>query len=505
MKLHSSQVLLLALVAFLVGIFVSAFLHPAVTRGFEILGLIIAVITVTVFFRNRTATVIALALFSIVFGVFRYQQSLPVIDSTHIAYFNDSDIQWEGLVIEEPDIRSDKVYLTMKAQKILSPQTREIGGMVLLTVPRYPEYGYGEVLRVSGKIQTPFETEDFSYKDYLAKDNIFSTARFVQVQRISGNKGNIVKANLLAFKQYFSSKVSEVVSDPASALLLGLLVGERRGLPNDLLDNFRSVGVTHIIAISGFNISIITRMLGVFLQKKLGIRAAFFLIVLVVFGFVVITGAQASVVRAAIMGVLVVAAMNLGRMSRMGPALVLTAAVMVFLNPKILSFDVGFQLSFLATAGLLFFADRFEKFFSRIPEFFQLRTTLSATLAAQVAVLPLLIYYFSQISLISPLANLLILPVIPWAMLFGFLTGIGAMIYLPLAYIPAWIAWLLLEYIIVVPEFLSRVPFASVAVEKLSISWVWGYYILLVLLAWKISKKQLLQKISDFRNFQPPV
>lgn len=507
-KLHKSQVFLVLLLAFLAGIVLGNFFDPRTARILFYSSAIFAIVPSTAAWGSKKWWIVSVAVFIVGFGVWYFQAAKPVIDKQHIASFNGgAKIEWEGAVVEEPDVRRSRANLTLEARELLSPARGPISGKVLITIGRYPEYRYGELIRVLGTLEEPFETEEFSYKNYLAKDEIYSVSRFPKVEKLSDDQGNFLKAALLSFKTYFVSKLSQVLPEPQNSLLLGLLVGARRSLPADLLEVFKITGVTHIIAISGFNISIITRLLGRFVQKYLGPRWSLIISALVVLGFVVITGAQASVVRAAIMGMLVVIALNVGRASQMFNALILAAGVMVFLKPQILLFDTGFQLSFLATLGLISLADYFERFFHKVPEAFEIRGSLCATLSAQIFVWPLLIFYFDQLSVIAPLANVLILPLIPWAMFFGFLSGLLALVWLPLSYLAAWITWAFLSYQIKITEALSQVPFAAVKIEELSLSWVLGYYVLLFLLVFGLSVRRRQKIIWEFahpRGVSPP-
>ena len=500
MRLHKSQIFLALLVSFLTGIFAAQFVNPQFGRILFLCVSIVAIVVTTLFWKRKLPVIVIGCLLSVVFGIWYFHAKSTIIDENHIASYNDSGtVKFSGVVMEEPDVRADRINLTVEAHLLVDLKTKTYG-KVLVSAGRYPEYNYGDEVMVSGKLVTPFEDEEFSYKDYLAKDNIFSNVSFAKVEFLQANKASSIKAALLDFKQKFADNLSLVVAEPQNSLLLGLLVGARRSIPADLLDQFRITGVTHIIAISGFNISIITRLLGGFIQRTLGIKASMIISLLVVSGFVVITGAQASVVRAAIMGILVVVALNIGRSSVMFNVLILTAAVMVLFNPKILFFDVGFQLSFLATAGLLAFADKLEEVLYKVPKIFEIRTTLAATISAQIFVLPLLIYYFDEISIISLVVNVLILPIIPWAMFFGFVAGALALFFLPLSYLAAWIAWAFLTYQIKVVELFAKVPYAAVSIKNISIAWIFTYYLILCITAFIIYSRMREKRIWDFRH-----
>lgn len=502
--LHKSRIFQLLLLAFVLGTLAGNFFDLHRVRIFLYSSGIVAVVMVTVFGKQRVALISIGVVMAILAGMWRLQATAPVMDSSHVASVNESgSVVWEGIVAAEPDVRADKVNYTVQATRLHKPIERSVNGLVLVTAGLHPQYQYGDRLRISGKLQTPFETEDFSYKKYLAQKNMYSVMRFGTIERVATSQGNVIIGLLLRFKSRFIEVLSHIVPEPHQGLLLGLLVGARQALPADLLEAFKITGVTHIIAISGFNISIITRIVGRAIQQQFGPRIALAVCVLVVAGFVVITGGAASVVRAAIMGLLAVVALNVGRANAALNALVFTGAIMVALSPRIIQTDIGFQLSFLATAGLIFFAEPLEQLLRRVPDVLELRTTLAATIAAQVFVLPLLIGYFDRLSVVAPLVNVLILPTIPLTMLLGFVAGLCALLWPMLGFVPGWLAWAFLNYQIVTIRWFAAWPYAAIAVSGISLPWMVSYYALLLIGVFIVNRRQRQQAIEAFVAFEP--
>ncbi len=238
---------------------------------------------------------------------------------------------------------------------------------------------------------------------------------------------------LISFREMLVARLMRVFDEPFSSLAAALLLGVRSDIPYDIKEAFRQTGLTHVLALSGFNISIlinsIARMCG-FLPRRLRGVVTIGIITL----FTIMVGAQASIVRAAIMGSISVLAEIIGRPYDSKRALFVSAAVMVIIEPSILT-DIGFQLSFAATAGIIFHAKKCEKWMVFLPEKFGLRGNFSTTMAAYVWTLPVIMWHFDGISLISPLVNLVVLPMIPYLMLgsfcsliFGFLTALPTML-----------------------------------------------------------------------------
>lgn len=499
--LHPAQIFQFALLAFFAGVAAAPFLPQVSAVVAAAASLILSIVAVTVWWGSRGLAAAAIII-ACAAGFFRFQAA--GYDAGSISNYNGRGaVALEGVVIEEPDIRAQKINYVVSVRRRMSAEDRGVSGRVLVSAGRYPEYRYGDMLRIEGKLETPFESEEFSYKKYLEGKGIYSVINYARLNPAGKTDGSRVVSALLRFKSYFSERLAAVLPEPYNSLALGLLVGARRQLPQDLLDLFKIAGVTHIIAISGFNISIITRILGNRVRKIGGPKLSFAVSALVVAGFVVITGAAASVVRAAIMGLLGVAALNIGRKSQALGVLLAAAGAMVAFNPRILAADLGFQLSFLATAGLIFFAEPFERFLKKIPEAFELRTTLASTLAAQVLVMPLLIYSFGQISLVSPIVNMFVLPAVPVTMLVGFAAGALACIWIPLALVPAWIAWALLFYQLRVIEWFARLPGAAIGVPALSISWIAAYYIIVLAIVFILSVRQRERVRNEFYSFSP--
>lgn len=467
MNLSRSKIFLLCLLAFIAGVGTASL--AAIEFVYLYGGLLLATAILVVFWRQRAYRLAALWMLFFVLGAMRFTASLPRADNpADISYYNGQKVTVAGVVVAEPDARLDSQRLTMEARTTPGPslQRRGLKGRLLVKTNLYPQYQYGDLLKVSCQLEAPGQIEDFAYDKYLARYDIYSVCRYAQIEKIDSGHGNPVMAAILKIKSRFVAGINQALPEPHAALMSGILIGARRGIPQNLLDDFSRVGVTHIIAISGSNITIIAAaLLAILSVAGLGRQLSFWLLSASILLFVIATGASASVVRAAIMAILVLLARRLGRASRAGNALVLAAFTMLVINPKILVFDLGFQLSFLATVGLVYLDPLITAYLKNWPEVFGLKQALTATLAAIIMTTPLVLYQFGRLSLIAPLANLAIVPLVPLTMLAGFVTGIVGMVWPPLGQIGGYASWLLLEYIIRVAEFFSGLPLAS---------WEWG-------------------------------
>jgi competence protein ComEC len=280
---------------------------------------------------------------------------------------------------------------------------------------------------------------------------------------------------------YMENIVNEIIPAPQSALANGLLFGGDDRLSDELQQKFAVTGMTHIVAVSGYNVSIIVATI-MAIAIFVGIRRnwAVFVAIFGIFLFIALIGFPSSGVRAAIMGILVLVAALYGRVSHMYGAILITCAGMLLFNPLLLRYDIGFQLSFLATLGIVAVYPVLEKMFLNRKTSIGILEILLMTIAAQVFVLPVIVYHFHILSVVSLLVNMLVLPILPITMLFVFLMIVVYFIFQPLAIFFGWLAYFLLTYEIRVIDFFVGVRWNSFEIVDINILWFIVYYIMLI-------------------------
>lgn len=369
--------------------------------------------------------------------------------------------QLEGYVAEDVDIRSTEQLITF------SP--KGFSQNILISQRLGQKFFYGDWIVAIG---TPSEAQnfgDFDYQKYLERYNIYATMAYPKILMLKSNQLSPIKEFLLKVKAAFLQRLSGFLDEPQNSLAVGILIGGHGNLPDNIVNNFSVTGVSHIIAVSGFNITIIVVAVS-WLLYLIGRRAGFWLALSLIISFIIIAGASASVVRAGIMGFLFLLSMRVGRQYSIAPSLFFAALIMLIGNPKILFWDVGFQMSFAATVGIIYFYPVLDRIAQKIPADFGLKTIILTTLSAIFATLPFIMYNFGVLSLSAPLVNVLVLPTVPWAMLFGFLT------VLPVAGPgSAMLANWLLVYILKVTSFFAGLPYSSLAVQISA----WQFWLLL--------------------------
>lgn len=415
---------------------------------------------------NSWGIIASIFILAFSFGIFRFHlvdKPTPVIFESQVG----QKVSLSGEVIDEPDTRENNIKLTTEVNR------EGVKTKILLSAGMDGEYAYGDEINFEGKLEKPenFITDqgkEFDYINYLRKDGILYVMSYPKVEIVSRNNGNFIKSALFSVKEKFLEKMNGAIVPPESLLMGGLILGEKSSFSDELRTSFINTGTIHIVALSGYNVTIIAEwIMKLFAQlpyisKNLGIGMGILAIIL----FILMTGASSTAIRAGIMAVLVLVARATGRNYDVARALILAGVFMILLNPFVLAYDVSFQLSFIATIAVIFFAPRIEKYFLWVPTWFQLRDIVSVTSAAYILVLPFILYKMGNLSTVALPANVLILPFIPFTMLLGFLTGMAGMIWYAFAVPLGYASYLLLHYELGVISFFSNIPFAAFSIPN---------------------------------------
>lgn len=435
--------------SFLLGVFISDF--------FKISIYLIVLIIVTILFFifiNKNIIIVFILIFLLI-GIFRFENIEKINNADFLL---NKDFEFKGKIIKEADKRENNTHYFVELY--------DYNSVVKVTISHFPELKFNQEIVFKGKLQRPekFKNENdiyFDYPKFLAKDGVAYVMFFPQIiskKDLDKNLQDIFYEKLINIKNWFNKSLRKNLKEPQSALAGGILVGSKQALGAELLEDFRRAGLIHLVVLSGYNVTIIADAirrlfanLPLFLSKSLSI---FFIIC-----FAILSGANSTTIRASIMAIIAVLIFSTERKYLVIRALWVAAFIMVLWNPRILAGDPGFQLSFLATLGLIHLSPKISSILKFIPEKFGLRENISSTISTQIIVLPLLVKMTGEISVIALFANILILPIMPITMLLSALSGL--FIFLgPITKIFSASAYVLLTYIISIAEKFSDLSFA---------------------------------------------
>lgn len=456
-------------------------------------------------------------LFALLGGCIRLQSSLPVINEQHLQFYNDKGtVEIEGMVCAEPETRNTASILQLSAGEIqIDDVKREISGKALVRVPRYNEYHYGDILKVTGKLEIPPQFDDFDYKGYLARQGIYSVINYPAIKILDTGKGFKPLAWIYSLRNHLSQSLSLALPEPQASLAQGILLGLRGNIPYPLNQAFSRTGTAHVLAISGINISIVIGMLlaaGIWIFGK-RYSVYIWLALLAIWLYALVTGMNPPVVRGAVMGSMFLLAEYLGRQRSASTALAFAAAVMVGIEPQVL-WDASFQLSFLAMAGLIFISPYLQAWGRKgvtaavgregtaasLCNF--IADSFAVTLAAILATWPVIAYYFDVVSFVGLPATFFALLALPGIIITSALVaGVGLLAPL-LAQILGWIAWLFLSYFILVIQAFDALPFSSATLSSIHIWQIWIYYASLVAVIAAINYRKKLVDLSHSIAFK---
>ncbi len=415
------------------------------------------------------------------------------------------EVSWSGVIISEPQetrrgINATVSFRDCDLRKLdkdadlsnLSSNTDNAncaGGRALVTFAPYSELRLRDGVSARCKFKEPENFGDFDWRMYLAKNGVRAICAVDEFQSIELTTfWDKSYAQLMKLRYLMEGHIAQSVPQPAGALAAGLLFGGDRRLSDEVADDFRRTGLTHIVAVSGFNVTVIAQFMVLFgIWIGLWRAQAVWLAICAVVIFVAMIGFPSPAVRAGIMGLMVLLVMRAGRVGSALPAVLAAAAAMALVNPMILRYDVGFQLSVLATLGLILMYPLFERWFMRRGEMKFFAEVFFMTLSAQIFVVPIIAYYFGSVSIVSLLANLLVLPVIPIAMVLAFLVAVIGFASSAAAVFAGGALYWLLEYVFAVVDVLAGLSWAS---KEVSMSvWLLGVFYLILFVGIVIARR----------------
>lgn len=460
---------------------------------------------ITAVYRSRTSDrfvrsvllvgTLCIVLFAI--GILRTEWHERQFIPSDLQQLVGDDVTLMGIVSKEPDVRDRLQMLSLQYED----------RQLLVSTDKSVNISYGDDLQVTGILEVPenFETDlgrIFNYQNYLKVKGIQYRISFAEVEVLSSDNKSIFVTTLLTIKHNFMDQLDQVLVEPAGSLADGLLLGVDKGLGDQLEEDFRKSGIIHIVVLSGYNVMLVVVFvmftLSFFMRSKWKLLFG----LLSILAFVLLVGMSATVVRAGVMASLLLIAQTLHRTYDVMRALLFAGFIMVLINPYILLYDIGFQLSFMATVGIIlalpFFAHPEQ------PETigFNLRGYIISTIATQLTVLPLLIYHIGEVSLVAVIVNVLVLPVVPIAMFLSFLVGVTHIFSPTLATVIGYPTQFVLEYVIYVAELFANIPFATMTLPEISVWWIGVLYAALAAGYYAVINPSVFRRnVNDFSDW----
>ncbi|MBI2886660.1 MAG: ComEC/Rec2 family competence protein [Chloroflexi bacterium] len=459
-----------------------------------------ALLVATTRSRPRVAGGCLLAV-ALALGAFRaqaHQQTLAVDPLEGLR--GQGVVRLRGLVAREPEVGDVTARWAFQVAAARSPGAQgwqDQAGLVLVYSRWLPPVRYGQELELRGKLEAPPRLDNFAYDEYLARQGIRAVMRYPAVSVLAEDRGNPAVAQALALRGRLAESLQRALPEPQGALAQGILLGLRGAIPRGIEEDFRRTATTHILAISGHNLSVVAGLLAAAGAWLLGRRhrAYFIAMLLALWGYAALTGLAPSVVRAAIMASMVLAAGLAGRQPFAPSALLLAAGVMTLVDPGLLR-DIGFQLSFGAMAGILFASPLLAPLGSRLlaertPAPWVVETlgryvgpAVAALMGASLTTVPIQAFHFQSVPLMALPATLFALPALPGVLLGAFATAVVGLLAPPLATVPAAVTWAFGSYMLGVVHWWAQAPAASVSTPATPAFLAWAYGVFLAGALW---------------------
>ncbi|MBF6599000.1 MAG: DNA internalization-related competence protein ComEC/Rec2 [Dehalococcoidia bacterium] len=456
-----------------------------------------AMLALAVVRHNRAALLLALAATLVFVGAvlrFEQAQSRPRADAA--SRFNGGvAMRLRAVVAGDPRIGDTSQQLALRVRQVqLDGAWRQASGGVQVRLGLLPRYRSGDMLELEGALARPQAPGGFDYAAYLDRRGIQSEMQFPAARLVGHARDAPLTAATLAVRRRLSRALALALPEPQASLAQGVLLGQRSALPADVAADLNSTNTSHLVVVSGENVVLVSTYTTIALAWLLGRRRALALSIALVVAYALLVGASPPVLRATIMGVLLVVAQLSGRPMHGLTSILFAAALMAGIEPRVIA-DVSFQLTFAATVGIVYLASPLRRravdaagWLLRRDELPRWAGTLfaeplSVTLAAIVATAPLLALNFGRLSLVAVPANLLVVPVFPVILGASLLAAIGCLVphlHLALA-APAYYA---LTYWLFVARRLAAVPYAALSVGGYSTPWSAATYASIVALAW---------------------
>jgi len=424
--------------------------------------IIIVALCVLVVIMMNTKIYEKCAIVLIIFATIWIGQRAKTMTESDLKTFIGAQVQMQGRIIQQPILNVQRQRVVIKVDSLIHEhETKQVTGSVIFSLSKFEDLNEGDELVLDGRLVAGENFDGFDYQAYLDAIGIDATLENPRLIEKSINTNLLLKVSN-ALRYLIRTRVQQLLPEPHAALLIGMLIGSKEQFTDDFKANLASTGTAHIIAVSGFNITLLIGLV-MSIAGYIPRKVAFGLCVVMLILFLTIVGfSNLPALRATIMGSITLLGSNLGRKTNAAGILMLTLAIMLWLNPLVYR-SLSFQLSFAATLGLMTIAKQLENW---LPKFLgaHIKSELGVTLAAILATFPITFGQFGKLSLYAPVTNLLVAPLVPVIMFTGFMMIISSLLSDVLARILAIVVWIPLDIMTKVINVFARLPGSDLAV-----------------------------------------
>ncbi|HEX7415594.1 MAG TPA: DNA internalization-related competence protein ComEC/Rec2 [Smithellaceae bacterium] len=524
--------LIYPLIAFIAGIIASSYFAVPSYLLFAGIPLIIFFLILTSRKKWSFASFILVIIFSFFLGSFAIQKHQYLVRAEkHISkYINAGKLTLEGLVIENPISYTDKNVLIVRCLRQIKDKSYEpVSGDIRLVIPSDLNFQYGDFIRFHSalkKIQSFQNPGGFDYERYMNLQGIYATgfiANSSNIILLRQNTASGIRLKLETFRLYLKQIIYQNASTPQREIIEAMTIGNQNAIPADVRDNFNKTGTSHILSISGLHIGMVAATIffiislilksSEYLMLRFNIiklaSAAAFLMVLI---YALIAGMGVTVIRSALMALVFLIALFLGRQKDIFNALALTALIILVISPEAL-FDISFQLSFTSVLAIIYIVPRFSNFsfplLASLPVWWQkiirhIFLSILVCIAATLGTIPLIVFYFNRVSAITIIANLIAVPLLGTiALVFSMAFILGAFFSPVIAGFFIKISSFFVQISVYIIDFLASLSWSSFSFTKPNFLEIFIFYLFVFLLVQFIDMRKNKERKKGFLDRYP--
>lgn len=419
----------------------------------------------------------------------------------HKVYKNTKNIENVKAVILKGPIENEYTYKYIVKAK--TGQLKNKKFIIYINKNNNKLFKYGDLIKIQGEYSSPQTARNykgFDYSKYLKILKIYGIIKIEEANLLKENDLNFVLISINNLKQKMIDHANKNMPQKTANLLLGLLIGQKDNIQEDIIKSFRTANLSHILAVSGAHTSyIILGLTYIITKSKAPRRIGYIITIIILLVFIIITGASYSVIRACIMSIITISAKLFYKKENFFISICVSLFIILIQNPFAIN-DIGLKLSFLGTIGIIVFNKNITEFFIRIKIKENIAKVLSLTFSAQLMIMPITILNFNTFSLTFFISNILASPLLGIIIILGFIAIFVSFVLNPISKILFFVLNLFLELLIFISEIVTKIPGSSILVKTPNLVSVITYYILILFINYFFIIKK-----NPIRRFQKKI